>query len=187
MIEKGILPAIDTGDNFALRLGAPGYSDESFISFTAQLLDDGPSTTGKSWVKLKNDNVLLASHSTIVKIEQPIGQAEDLASLIDQGVLSLEAARGPPVYLQSRLANQVLEEGLRIPADGIGVGHQVKFVQVEIGEDITVLGKPDVLAAGSSGEWIRPLGTAITAGTTILLVYLDGDCIIEQEQMQCEE
>jgi len=187
MIEKGSLPAVDTGDNFALRLGAPGNSDENFVSYTAQLLDDGSSTTGKSWVKLKNDNALLASHSTIVKIEQPMGQAEDLTSLIGQGVLSLEAARGPPVYLQSRLANQVLEEGLRIPAGGIGTGHQVKFVQVEITEDIAVLGKPDVLATGSSGEWIRPLGTAITAGTTIILVYLDDDCHVEQEQMQCEE
>lgn len=186
MIEEGKLPPLNADDAFSLRLGAPGNAEEGFVAYTGQLVDDAP-LPGKNWVKITDGNGLLGSSPSIVKIEQPLGQAKDFAKLVKEGVVNPENTRGPPVYMETRLANQVLEEGMLIPPGGIGAGYQVKFVTVEIAGDGTALTSAPDLITASGREWIRPLGTGNTVGKTIVLVYSADDCVVEQGNLNCKE
>jgi len=119
-------------------------------------------------------------------------------------------ARGPPTCFEKNLANVILEEG-RLPPGAIGTGFEAQIVQPgDIDTDYEVrvaqvaLSEPlldyDFLDLDQS-KWLRywkpsrsepvlspsPTPTLEPGDASVILVYLEGACSIEQNLIRCGE
>lgn len=110
--------------------------------------------------RTQGDLALLAVKSDVTAIGPSQG-SYDLAEVLRANEILPGAylARGPPIYFEQRLREQlpreVVEEG-RLPAGGIGSGTRVRIVQIQ--ERAVVFGGPgrtDIVAWDHS-EWIVP-------------------------------
>ena len=139
--------------------------------------------------------------------ESDSSDSMQLSAFLNANKIDLRApyARGPPVYLEARLANQVIEEGRLLPG-AVGVDPQVRIVVVTAPEwtrESTTV--PDIWQWDRS-EWIQvpsratgspgpgaagggapPGGAAVPARVdTITLVYLADDCDPASSYDRCD-
>jgi hypothetical protein len=153
-LPSGSIALVDAKDPITLV----SSDDPWHVRLQAAL--DGTPDKGRLLVRTQGDLALLTvkSDATVVGSSQ---RSYDLAEVlgVNEILPGTPLARGPPIYFEKRLQEQlpreVVEEG-RLPAGGIGSGTQVRIVRIQ--EPAVVLrgsGRTDVIAWDHS-EWIVP-------------------------------
>ena len=113
-------------------------------------------STGESRFKVQNDQALWVRSLNVPAVDNSTASMKmsDLLKAISEE-LNGPSPRGPPIYLEARLARQMFEEGHLVPAP-IGVDLQVRVLEVKAPEWTRGAATTPDIWRWDQGEWIRP-------------------------------